>query len=185
MPGFDKLTFVPRFFVLTTFQNRGGDTAGSSSFITMQLRYLLTAAAIAVTACGASSQKTVKVDFQASQARFLETSSSAYMKPLVAEVVVDKTKGRIRDTWEIDAVELSSRTIQGDAQATILNLKSYALFKSAEKHNCDMIIVPTFDYSAPQNLDRLLAEKIITNFANKWRKNNQSRQARSLRQRWH
>ena len=41
------------------------------------------------------------------------------------------------------------------------------------------------DYSAPPNLDRLLAEKIITNFANKWRKNNQSRQARSKRQRWH
>ena len=31
------------------------------------------------------------------------------------------------------------------------------------------------EYSAPPNLDRLLAEKTITNFANKWRKNNQSK----------
>lgn len=90
-------------------------------------------------------QKTVKVDFQSSQSRFLETSPNAYMKPLVAEVVVDKAKGRIRDSWTIDAIDLSSRTIEGNLAATLLNLKSYALFKSAEKHNCDMIIVPTFD----------------------------------------
>ncbi len=100
---------------------------------------------MAFTALAAYSQKTVKVDFQASQARFLETSPNAYMKPLIAEVVVDKAKGRVRDTWKLDALELSSRTIEGNPQATLLNLKSYALFKSAEKHDCDMIIVPTFD----------------------------------------
>lgn len=89
------------------------------------------------------------------------------MKPLVAEVVVDNAKGRIRDNWEIDAVELSSRTIQGDAQATILNLKSYALFKSAEKHNCDMIIVPTFDIHITNTGARISVAGYPADFA-KW-----------------
>lgn len=133
----------------------------------MRIRHLLTAAVVTLAASGAYGQKTVKVDFQASQARFLETSPSAYMKPLVAEVVVDQAKGRIRDNWTLDALELSSKTIDGNPQATLLNLKSYALFKSAEKHDCDMIIVPTFDIHITNTGATISVAGYPANFA-KW-----------------
>lgn len=111
----------------------------------MQIKYLLASLALLAGCYSLSAQKTVKIDFQASQARLLEAAPNAYVRPVIAEVVVNERNGRIRDTWELDAVDLASRTIPNDDAATLLNLKSYALFKSSEKHNCDMIIVPTFD----------------------------------------
>ena len=104
------------------------------------LAFLLTFGALTSTA-----QKTVKFDYQVSQARLLEASPNAYMRPLVAEIKVDESQGRIRDKWHLTPSEFASRAVNNNDEATILNLKSYALFKSSEKHNCDMIIVPTFD----------------------------------------
>lgn len=105
----------------------------------------LTVAVLLLYAHWGYSQKTVKFDYQVSQARLLEASPNAYMRPLVAEIQVDESKGRIRDTWTLTQPELASRAVSNNDDATLLNLKSYALFKSSEKHNCDMIIVPTFD----------------------------------------
>ena len=45
------------------------------------------------------AQKTVKFDFQTSQARLLDVNPNTYVKPLIAELAVDTKKGRIRDSW--------------------------------------------------------------------------------------
>ncbi len=111
----------------------------------MHTNHLLALAVSVLSVFPSVAQKTVKVDFQASQARLLEAAPNAYVKPVIAEVKVDAQNGRIRDTWTMDALELQSRMIHNNDDATMHNLKSYALFKSSEKHNCDMILVPTFD----------------------------------------
>ncbi len=92
----------------------------------------------------ARADKTI-FDFQTSEARAIDVAPSTHIKPLVAEVVVDTRTGRISDTWQLSAAELFARMIEKDDPATIRNLKAYALFKSSQKHNCDLIVAPTFD----------------------------------------
>ena len=64
---------------------------------------------------------------------------------------VDKAKGRINEVWEITAEELASRSIKGNTQATIENLKAYGVFKTLEKHNCDIVLAPLFDVAISKN----------------------------------
>lgn len=104
---------------------------------------LLAVAAIA--SQDTAAQKNVKFDFSASEARVLDLEPQTYVKPLIAEVEVDVAKGRVRDTWTLTADEYNSRVIQGDDESTIKNLQVYGVFKSAEKHNCDIIVAATFD----------------------------------------
>lgn len=93
----------------------------------------------------ASAQKNVKFEIQESQARVLDVYPSTYVKPIIAELAVDTSKGRIRETWKLTSDELASRTIKDDYDATLQNLRVYAVYKSAEKNNCDVIIAATFD----------------------------------------
>lgn len=105
---------------------------------------LILPAAVSGTAMG---DKTVKFDFQTSEARKLELAPSTYVHPLVAEVVVDTKTGRIHDTWNLTLFEYQAREIPNNTDATLNNLRAYGLFKSSEKHNCDIIVAPTFDIS--------------------------------------
>lgn len=93
------------------------------------------------------AEKTVKFDFQTSEARQLEVSPSTYVQPLVTKVVVDTKKGRIHDKWELTLADYQAREYPNDMDATLQNLRAYGLFKSSEKHNCDLIVAPTFDIS--------------------------------------
>lgn len=86
--------------------------------------------------------KQVKIS---STARGLNVDPTFYAHPLVADVVVDTKTGRIRDTWRLTPQELLSRMDPRDDNATLANLRAYAMFKSAESHNCDMVVSPTFD----------------------------------------
>lgn len=109
---------------------------------------ILLIAASGFTAQGADP--TVKFDFQTSEARTLDLSPSTYIRPLIAEVVVDTKRGRISDSWTLSAKDLAARSIvrkSGDieTEATIQNLKAYGLYKSSEKNNCDLIVAATFD----------------------------------------
>lgn len=92
-----------------------------------------------------SAQKSVKFEIQESQARVLDVYPSTYVKPVIAELTVDASQGRIRDTWQLSYDELASRTIKDDYDATLQNLRVYAVYKSAEKHDCDVVIAATFD----------------------------------------
>lgn len=97
-------------------------------------------------ACGAAmAEKTVRFDFQTSEARTIDVAPSTYIKPLVAEVVVDTYHGRIHDTWMLSTADFLSRQYPDNDAATLQNLRAYGLFKSSEKHNCDLIVAPTFD----------------------------------------
>lgn len=114
------------------------------------------------------AQKTVKFDYQTSQARVLDVNPSTYVKPLVAEVIVDSSKGRIRDSWILTSDELAARLVRKDVidDASIQNLRSYAVFKSSEKHNCDLIIAATFDIHITENGAEVSVVGYPANFAN-------------------
>ncbi len=93
----------------------------------------------------AFAQKTVKFDFQTSEARTLDLYPSTYIHPLIAEVVVDTKTGRIHDTWTLSLADFKARQYPDNDAATLQNLRAYGLFKSSEKHNCDIIVAATFD----------------------------------------
>lgn len=132
----------------------------------MHFKYLMVLGAAVLSTTSVCAQKTVKIDYQASQARLLEAAPNAYVKPVIAEVLVDDKNGRIRDVWELNAIDLQSRIIPNNDDATLLNLKSYALFKSSEKHNCDMILVPTFDVHITNEGATISIVGYPANFAN-------------------
>lgn len=93
----------------------------------------------------ANAEKTVKFDFQTSEARTIDVHPTTYIHPLVAQVVVDTKTGRIHDTWTLTPAEFISRQYPDNDAATLQNLRAYGLFKSSEKHSCDLIVAPTFD----------------------------------------
>lgn len=110
------------------------------------MKKLLTAFLITLAgATAASAEKTVRFDFQTSEARTIDVQPSTYIHPLVAEVVVDTRSGRIHDTWTLTPAEFISRQYPENDAATLNNLRAYGLFKSSEKHGCDIIVAPTFD----------------------------------------
>lgn len=129
-------------------------------------KYIITLILASGMALSATGQKTVKFDFQTSQARLLDVNPNTYVKPLIAELNVDKTKGRIRDKWILDAIELNSRVFKDDDNATIQNLRSYAVFKSSEKHNCDVIVAATFDIHITENGAEINIVGYPANFVN-------------------
>lgn len=101
--------------------------------------------AVCLTAIAAHADKTVKFDFQTSEAMTMDVYPSTYIQPLVAEVVVDSRAGRIHDTWQLSPADFQARAFPGDDDATLANLRAYGLFKSSEKHNCDVIVAAMFD----------------------------------------
>lgn len=116
----------------------------------LKKHFLACAACIAaVSTTLAADQKTVKFDFQTSQARLLDVNPSTYVRPLIAELSI--IGSRIRDKWELTTEELNARWIKNDDNATLQNLRSYAVFKSSEKHNCDVIVAATFDIHLTEN----------------------------------
>lgn len=78
--------------------------------------------------------------FQYTQARKLDVSPNAYVKPLVAELKVDTEKGRIKDEWS-----LSKEDVEEALGGDINNIYAYGLFKSSQKHGADEIVAPIFD----------------------------------------
>ena len=63
------------------------------------------------------------------------------MKPLTVELVIDKSKGRIRDEWTLTK-EQAETEMKGD----IVNIRSYAVYMSSQKHNADVIVAATFNF---------------------------------------
>jgi len=114
----------------------------------------------------AAGQKTVKFDFQTSEARTLDLYPSTYIHPLIAEVVVDSTTGRIHDTWTLSLSDFQARQYPNNDEATLQNLRAYGLFKSSEKHNCDLIVAATFDIRISNNGAEITLVGYPANFAN-------------------
>lgn len=93
-----------------------------------------------VATVGVMAQKT-NVKIQDTQARLLDMQSNGYVKPLTVELKVDDSKGRIRDVWPLTR-EQAEVEMGGD----IPNIRSYAVFLSSKKHNCDVIVAATFNF---------------------------------------
>lgn len=91
-----------------------------------------------VFAVSAMAQK-ANVKVQYTQARLLDTQSNSYVKPLTVELKV-ADGGRVRDQWRI-AREDAEAAMNGD----IANIRSYAVYLSSNKHNCDVIVAATFN----------------------------------------
>ena len=90
-------------------------------------------------AIGAYAQKT-NVRMQETQARLLDVTSNAYVKPLTVELQIDKSKGRIKDEWTLTR-EQAEQEMNGD----LVNIRSYAIYMSSQKHNEDVIVAATFN----------------------------------------
>lgn len=82
-----------------------------------------------------------KVKIQDTQARLLDVTSNAYVKPLTVELKIDQSKGRIRDEWTLTKEQAESE-MKGD----IVNIRSYAVYMSSQKHNADVIVAATFNF---------------------------------------
>lgn len=100
----------------------------------MKKLFLLGAMLVSM-ACNAQST----YRFQDTQARLLDVNSDAYVKPLVVDLVVDNAKGRVKDDWNLTK-DQAEKELKGD----ISNIRSYAVFMSSQKHNCDVIVAGTF-----------------------------------------
>lgn len=83
-----------------------------------------------------------KVEFRESQARLLEPVQNAYVKPLIVELEIDESKGKIVDSWKFTNREVNA--LNGE----VSNLRTRALFNSTQKHDADVIVAATFDVAS-------------------------------------
>ena len=83
-----------------------------------------------------------KVEFRESQARLLEPVQNAYVKPLIVELEINESKGKIVDSWKFTNKEVNA--LNGE----VSNLRTRALFNSTRKHNADVIVAATFDIAS-------------------------------------
>lgn len=130
----------------------------------MTKRLLAISISLTAVAFAASAQKEYR-EMQFSESEILSLEPSAYVKPLVAEVSVDTRKGRIRDTWHLNNVELKARLLDR-TDASIENLQAYGVFKSSEKHNCDIIVAATFDVRIDNSGANITVVGYPANYAN-------------------
>lgn len=105
----------------------------------MKKQFLITLFAL-IYVSSAYAQKD-KVKIQDTQARLLDVTSNAYVKPLTVELKIDQSKGRIRDEWTLTKEQAESE-MKGD----IVNIRSYAVYMSSQKHNADVIVAATFNF---------------------------------------
>lgn len=87
------------------------------------------------------AQKTTQIQFQETQARLLDVSSNAYVKPLTVELKVKGTE-RIR---EIVSIPRNQAMIA--MKADPVNWKSYAVYEASKRLSCDVIVAATFNIS--------------------------------------
>ncbi len=125
---------------------------------------LLCAACICATPM-VQAETIVKREKESSTARGLDTDPTFYVRPVVADVIVDSSVGRIRETWTLTTQDLVGRLGDND-NATTANLRAYAMYKSAERHNCDIIVSPTFDVKFGSDGASITIVGYCANFAN-------------------
>lgn len=122
-----------------------------------------------------------KVNF--SQARLLDVNSEAYIKPAVADLVVDKKWGKNEKDPKYHSEEgrvhfvylMSKDEAEKDLGGDMSNIRSFIVFKACEKYSCDVILGGTFNIrSAEKGRDGTNDGYVVTmygfpaNFTN-WR----------------
>lgn len=85
------------------------------------------------------AQKTTQVQYQETQARLLDVSSNAYVKPLTVELKV-KGSQRIREI-----VKIPKNYAMVAMNADPSNWRSYAVYEVSKRMGCDVIVAATFN----------------------------------------
>lgn len=85
------------------------------------------------------AQKNTVVQYMNTQARRLDVSSNAYVKPLTVELKM-KSQQRIREI-----VKISKATAMGAMNADPNNWRNYAVYEVSKRLNCDVIVAATFN----------------------------------------
>jgi hypothetical protein len=100
-----------------------------------------------------NAQKIVKIDQTVSQARKADVATPVYVKPLIAELKIDDTKGRVKDEWAFTGdytAYLNPKTNALDPEI-FGELRKLALYKSTEKYQCDVIVAPTYNVNVTES----------------------------------
>jgi hypothetical protein len=132
----------------------------SNKFITLgELKYSFTTMKkgilfiLMVVGClSVNAQKIVKIDQTVSQTRKADVATPVYVKPLIAELKIDDSKGRVTDNWVFNAdytMYLNPKTNALDPEI-FEELRKLALFKSTEKYQCDVIVAPTYNVNVTE-----------------------------------
>ncbi|MDO5760416.1 MAG: hypothetical protein Q4Q06_05270 [Bacteroidota bacterium] len=104
------------------------------------LMSLAVAMALITSSCSTMKvQEEVRYDEQYTQSRMLDVTAKAHVRPLTVEVEIDKSKGRVSDTWSYTKEDIVA--MGGD----LSNIRANGLYKSAQKHDADIIVAPLFD----------------------------------------
>lgn len=85
------------------------------------------------------AQKNTIVQYMNTQARILDVSSNAYVKPLTVELKI-KSQQRIREI-----VKIPKANAIGAMNADPNNWRSYAVYEVSKRLNCDVIVAATFN----------------------------------------
>lgn len=85
------------------------------------------------------AQKITQVQYQETQARLLDVSSNAYVKPLTVELKV-KGNQRIRELVKIPR-DFALTAMKADPS----NWRSYAVYEVSKRLQCDVIVAATFN----------------------------------------
>lgn len=89
-------------------------------------------------------------NIQETQARLLDVNPNAYVKPLTVEISV-LPGGRISDTWTLSSEQV--KALGGN----LANIRSWGVFQSSRKYNCDLIVAGTFEFKTdPDNPEQFL-----------------------------
>lgn len=85
------------------------------------------------------SQNKSQVQYQETQARLLDITSNAYVRPMTVELKVKDGK-RVRETVTIPK-DIALSAMKGDPS----NWRSYAVYEVSKRMNCDVIVAATFN----------------------------------------
>ena len=87
---------------------------------------------IALAMCTISFAQKTEFKFQATQARLLDVMSNAYVKPLTVELQIISSK-------------LTKQEVEQDMKGDLENVRSYAVYRASQLHDCDVIVAATFN----------------------------------------
>lgn len=104
------------------------------------------------------AQKT-EYHFQDTQARLLDVTSNAYVKPLTVELNVLTKEHK---TWVFPLTVAEVEAMKND----LVNLRSYAVYAASKQENCDVIVAATFNIKSVRNGFEVTVIGYPANFVN-------------------
>lgn len=103
-------------------------------------KFCFVALSLIAFATAANAQKTTTTyHYEDTQARALNMETTGYVKPIVNEVKVDATRGRMKFS-----IDMTDDFVMNDMKKDPVNVRSYGVFKATEAWNCDVVVAPTF-----------------------------------------